>query len=209
MVISLPVTHCLQVEADESKTVSSSCDLKDSQNESVSTHTCGDASAGRTSSDEAENKAEVKRPQTDAQVPTKPPSENSRSGEPVSASASKREESPQKSCAEEKRDKSKEEPHGGNQEEGAEGQFRALVGFLSMFLSHNWFMFFLMNDVRAGPEPMVNLTFVKNDSYEKGTDLMVVNVYMKGICRETSRVLFREQDFTLIFQTRLESQLGV
>uniref|UniRef100_A0A4W4ESA3 ubiquitinyl hydrolase 1 n=1 Tax=Electrophorus electricus TaxID=8005 RepID=A0A4W4ESA3_ELEEL len=52
-----------------------------------------------------------------------------------------------------------------------------------------------------GPEPMVNLQFVKNDSYEKGTDLMVVNVYLKEICRKTSRVLFREQDFTLIFQT--------
>uniref|UniRef100_A0A8C2Z4H0 ubiquitinyl hydrolase 1 n=1 Tax=Cyclopterus lumpus TaxID=8103 RepID=A0A8C2Z4H0_CYCLU len=52
------------------------------------------------------------------------------------------------------------------------------------------------------PEPMVNLQFVKNDSYEKGTDLMVVNVYMKGICRESARVIFREQDFTLIFQTR-------
>lgn len=50
---------------------------------------------------------------------------------------------------------------------------------------------------------MVNLQFVKNDSYEKGTDLMVVNVYMKGICRDTARVIFREQDFTLIFQTRL------
>lgn len=49
---------------------------------------------------------------------------------------------------------------------------------------------------------MVNLSFVKNDSYEKGTDLMVVNVYLKEICREISRVLFREQDFTLIFQTR-------
>uniref|UniRef100_A0AAY4EGR7 ubiquitinyl hydrolase 1 n=1 Tax=Denticeps clupeoides TaxID=299321 RepID=A0AAY4EGR7_9TELE len=56
-------------------------------------------------------------------------------------------------------------------------------------------------------EPMVNLALVKNDSYEKGTDLMVVNVYMKGICRETSRVLFREQDFTLIFQTRWEKVL--
>uniref|UniRef100_A0A673LS46 ubiquitinyl hydrolase 1 n=1 Tax=Sinocyclocheilus rhinocerous TaxID=307959 RepID=A0A673LS46_9TELE len=54
----------------------------------------------------------------------------------------------------------------------------------------------------TGPEPMVNLKFVKNDSYEKGTDLMVVNVYMKEICRQTSRVLFREQDFTLVFQTR-------
>ncbi|XP_017342723.1 ubiquitin carboxyl-terminal hydrolase 19 isoform X2 [Ictalurus punctatus] len=52
-----------------------------------------------------------------------------------------------------------------------------------------------------GPEPMVNLSFVKNDWYEKGTDLMVVNVYLKEICREISRVLFREQDFTLIFQT--------
>uniref|UniRef100_A0A8C7R1M2 ubiquitinyl hydrolase 1 n=1 Tax=Oncorhynchus mykiss TaxID=8022 RepID=A0A8C7R1M2_ONCMY len=51
------------------------------------------------------------------------------------------------------------------------------------------------------PEPMVNLNFVKNDSYEKGTDLMVVNVYMKSICRETARVIFREQDFTLLFQT--------
>uniref|UniRef100_A0A673LSI9 ubiquitinyl hydrolase 1 n=1 Tax=Sinocyclocheilus rhinocerous TaxID=307959 RepID=A0A673LSI9_9TELE len=53
----------------------------------------------------------------------------------------------------------------------------------------------------SSPEPMVNLKFVKNDSYEKGTDLMVVNVYMKEICRQTSRVLFREQDFTLVFQT--------
>uniref|UniRef100_A0AAX7UW31 ubiquitinyl hydrolase 1 n=1 Tax=Astatotilapia calliptera TaxID=8154 RepID=A0AAX7UW31_ASTCA len=52
------------------------------------------------------------------------------------------------------------------------------------------------------PEPMVNLQYVKNDSYEKGTDLMVVNVYLKGICRDTARVIFREQDFTLIFQTR-------
>lgn len=49
---------------------------------------------------------------------------------------------------------------------------------------------------------MVNLQAMKNDSYEKGTDLMVVNVYVKGVCRETARVLFREQDFTLIFQTR-------
>ncbi|KAJ8257555.1 hypothetical protein GJAV_G00186880 [Gymnothorax javanicus] len=54
---------------------------------------------------------------------------------------------------------------------------------------------------QEAPEPMVNLKFVKNDSYEKGTDLMVVNVYMKGICRDTAKVLFREQDFTLIFQT--------
>ncbi|XP_047459365.1 ubiquitin carboxyl-terminal hydrolase 19 isoform X2 [Mugil cephalus] len=64
------------------------------------------------------------------------------------------------------------------------------------------------------PEPMVNLQLVKNDSYEKGTDLMVVNVYMKGICRDTAKVIFREQDFTLIFQTsdanflRLHSDCG-
>lgn len=49
---------------------------------------------------------------------------------------------------------------------------------------------------------MVNLPFVKNDSYEKGPDSVVVHVYVKEICRDTSRVLFREQDFTLIFQTR-------
>uniref|UniRef100_A0A672IRX8 ubiquitinyl hydrolase 1 n=1 Tax=Salarias fasciatus TaxID=181472 RepID=A0A672IRX8_SALFA len=54
---------------------------------------------------------------------------------------------------------------------------------------------------QEAPEPMVNLQAVKNDWYEKGTDLMVVNVYMKGICRDSARVLFREQDFTLIFQT--------
>ncbi|KAF7664762.1 hypothetical protein LDENG_00165470 [Lucifuga dentata] len=67
---------------------------------------------------------------------------------------------------------------------------------------------------QEAPEPMVNLQFVKNDSYEKGTDLMVVNVYMKGICRDTARVIFREQDFTLVFQTsdtnflRLHSDCG-
>uniref|UniRef100_A0A4W3K929 ubiquitinyl hydrolase 1 n=1 Tax=Callorhinchus milii TaxID=7868 RepID=A0A4W3K929_CALMI len=48
----------------------------------------------------------------------------------------------------------------------------------------------------------VNLSFVKYDSYEKGTDSMVVHVYVKEICKSTSKVLFREQDFTLIFQTR-------
>uniref|UniRef100_A0A8B9TIS6 Ubiquitin carboxyl-terminal hydrolase 19 n=1 Tax=Anas platyrhynchos TaxID=8839 RepID=A0A8B9TIS6_ANAPL len=51
------------------------------------------------------------------------------------------------------------------------------------------------------PEPIVNLTFVKNDSYEKGNDLVVVHVYVKEIHKETSKVLFREQDFTLVFQT--------
>lgn len=49
---------------------------------------------------------------------------------------------------------------------------------------------------------MVSLAFVKNDSYEKGPDSVVVHVYVKEIRRDTSRVLFREQDFTLIFQTR-------
>ena len=52
------------------------------------------------------------------------------------------------------------------------------------------------------PESTVNLAFVKNDSYEKGPDSVVVHVYVKEIRRDTSRVLFREQDFTLIFQTR-------
>ncbi|KAM6924417.1 ubiquitin carboxyl-terminal hydrolase 19 [Xenentodon cancila] len=67
---------------------------------------------------------------------------------------------------------------------------------------------------QEAPEPMFNLQLVKNDSYEKGTDLMVVNVYVKGICRDTARVIFREQDFTLIFQTsdlnflRLHSDCG-
>ncbi|KAG8557256.1 hypothetical protein GDO81_018384 [Engystomops pustulosus] len=50
-------------------------------------------------------------------------------------------------------------------------------------------------------EPYVNLTFVKNDYYEKGNDVVVVHVYVKEISKPTSRVLFREQDFTLIFQT--------
>uniref|UniRef100_A0A670YYG1 ubiquitinyl hydrolase 1 n=1 Tax=Pseudonaja textilis TaxID=8673 RepID=A0A670YYG1_PSETE len=51
------------------------------------------------------------------------------------------------------------------------------------------------------PEPIVNLTFVKNDSYEKGNDSMVVHVYVKEIHKEMSSVHFREQDFTLMFQT--------
>ncbi|XP_043407949.1 ubiquitin carboxyl-terminal hydrolase 19 isoform X3 [Chelonia mydas] len=51
------------------------------------------------------------------------------------------------------------------------------------------------------PEPMVSLTLVKNDSYEKGSDSVVVHIYVKEIHRETSKVLFREQDFTLVFRT--------
>uniref|UniRef100_A0A8C1CZT5 ubiquitinyl hydrolase 1 n=1 Tax=Cyprinus carpio carpio TaxID=630221 RepID=A0A8C1CZT5_CYPCA len=65
--------------------------------------------------------------------------------------------------------------------------------------AHSFPLFF--SSCPSSFQPMVNLKFVKNDSYEKGTDLMVVNVYMKELCRQTSRVLFREQDFTLIFQT--------
>ncbi|XP_074861714.1 ubiquitin carboxyl-terminal hydrolase 19 isoform X1 [Carettochelys insculpta] len=51
------------------------------------------------------------------------------------------------------------------------------------------------------PEAVVSLSLVKNDSYEKGSDSVVVHVYVKEIHRESSRVLFREQDFTLVFQT--------
>lgn len=51
-------------------------------------------------------------------------------------------------------------------------------------------------------EPVVDVQHVKNDWYEKGADLMVVSVYMKGISRDAARVIFREQDFTLFFQTR-------
>lgn len=58
------------------------------------------------------------------------------------------------------------------------------------------------------PEPFVSLSFVKNDSYEKGNDLVVVHVYVKEIHKETSKVLFREQDFTLVFQTRYMPQDG-
>ncbi|XP_030624378.1 ubiquitin carboxyl-terminal hydrolase 19 [Chanos chanos] len=118
------------------------------------------------------------RTESDAEIKAYPevtkvqPSHPLGSGEPFPTAVPKEQGSLIKSrTEEEKRDKSKEEPQGKSQEE------------------------------EEGPEPMVNLKFVKNDSYEKGTDLMVVNVYVKGICRETARVLFREQDFTLIFQT--------
>ncbi|XP_051516080.1 ubiquitin carboxyl-terminal hydrolase 19-like isoform X3 [Myxocyprinus asiaticus] len=172
---SRPTSHS-QVEVDESKILSQFCNPKVAQQENSSSlmreHTSGDACAERIASEERENRKEVKKPEAAAQVPKMLPPHNLGSGEPISTTASKREDFPQKSCTEEKRDKSKEEPHGGNQEEDTEG-----------------------------PEPMVNLKLVKNDSYEKGTDLMVVNIYVKEICRETSRVLFREQDFTLIFQT--------
>ncbi|XP_063797176.1 ubiquitin carboxyl-terminal hydrolase 19 isoform X3 [Pseudophryne corroboree] len=58
-----------------------------------------------------------------------------------------------------------------------------------------------LEDTPEDLEPYVNLTFVKNDHYEKGNDVVVVHVYVKEICKQTSRVLFREQDFTLIFRT--------
>lgn len=66
----------------------------------------------------------------------------------------------------------------------------------------------LSHGLNIDPESMVNLAFVKNDSYEKGPDSVVVHVYVKEICRDTSRVLFREQDFTLIFQTRCVTGAG-
>lgn len=66
----------------------------------------------------------------------------------------------------------------------------------------------LSHGLNIEPESMVNLAFVKNDSYEKGPDSVVVHVYVKEICRDTSRVLFREQDFTLIFQTRCVAVAG-
>ncbi|XP_069062290.1 ubiquitin carboxyl-terminal hydrolase 19 isoform X2 [Pleurodeles waltl] len=50
-------------------------------------------------------------------------------------------------------------------------------------------------------DPIVNLTQVKNDHYEKGTDEVVVHVYVKEICKQMSKVHFRDQDFTLLFQT--------
>ncbi|KAM8930802.1 ubiquitin carboxyl-terminal hydrolase 19 [Pelodytes ibericus] len=59
----------------------------------------------------------------------------------------------------------------------------------------------VLEDPTEDLEPIVNLTFVKNDFYEKGNDVVVVHVYVKEICKETSKVLFREQDFTLVFQT--------
>lgn len=66
----------------------------------------------------------------------------------------------------------------------------------------------LSHGLNLEPESMVNLAFVKNDSYEKGPDSVVVHVYVKEIRRDTSRVLFREQDFTLIFQTRCVAEAG-
>ena len=45
---------------------------------------------------------------------------------------------------------------------------------------------------------MVNPGFIKNDSYEKGPDSLVVLVYLQEICRDISAVLFCKQDLTLI-----------
>ncbi|KAM9429933.1 ubiquitin carboxyl-terminal hydrolase 19 isoform 42-T42 [Salvelinus alpinus] len=131
-----------------------------------------------------ESSTVVRKSKDEADQATLTPTQQSGSGEPVTATPSKQAEFTS-STEEEKKDQSKEEPLEIKQLE------------------------------EAVPEPMVNLNFVKNDSYEKGTDLMVVNVYMKSICRETARVIFREQDFTLLFQTsdaiflRLHADCGV
>uniref|UniRef100_A0A4W5Q774 ubiquitinyl hydrolase 1 n=1 Tax=Hucho hucho TaxID=62062 RepID=A0A4W5Q774_9TELE len=139
----------------------------------VSSHKAED-STNRTErqgeAERTESSTVVRKSQDEADQATLTPTQQSGSGEPVTATPSKQAEFTS-STEEEKKDQSKEEPLEIKQLE------------------------------EAVPEPMVNLNFVKNDSYEKGTDLMVVNVYMKSICRETARVIFREQDFTLIFQT--------
>ncbi|KAM9429937.1 ubiquitin carboxyl-terminal hydrolase 19 isoform 45-T46 [Salvelinus alpinus] len=130
-----------------------------------------------------ESSTVVRKSKDEADQATLTPTQQSGSGEPVTATPSKQAEFTS-STEEEKKDQSKEEP-------------------------------LEIKQLEEVPEPMVNLNFVKNDSYEKGTDLMVVNVYMKSICRETARVIFREQDFTLLFQTsdaiflRLHADCGV
>ncbi|XP_071205203.1 ubiquitin carboxyl-terminal hydrolase 19-like isoform X13 [Salvelinus alpinus] len=110
--------------------------------------------------------------EADQATETLTPTIQSGSGKPVTATDTKQAESPNSSSS------TQEEKRDRSKEEPLE-----------------------MKQEEAVPEPMVNLKLLKNDSYEKGTDLMVVNVYMKGIFRETARVIFREQDFTLIFQT--------
>lgn len=126
--LSHPVVHplcCLQVEADDSKTVSSVCEPKVTHQERSSSPM--KTNSEKIASDETGNRKEEKKPpQADTQIPKVLPSHESGSGEPVSTS-SKREESPQKSCTEEKRDKSKEEPHGGSHEQDTEGQLRTFV----------------------------------------------------------------------------------
>uniref|UniRef100_A0A669CM98 ubiquitinyl hydrolase 1 n=1 Tax=Oreochromis niloticus TaxID=8128 RepID=A0A669CM98_ORENI len=103
------------------------------------------------------------------------------------------------------------ETRGSGQKQGAEAAASTLTNKTQDLVPHTLNTF---PGIILAPEPMVNLQYVKNDSYEKGTDLMVVNVYLKGICRDTARVIFREQDFTLIFQTsdvsflRLHSDCG-
>uniref|UniRef100_A0A4W5Q7K1 ubiquitinyl hydrolase 1 n=1 Tax=Hucho hucho TaxID=62062 RepID=A0A4W5Q7K1_9TELE len=141
---------------------------------SINRHHKAEDSTNRTErqgeAERTESSTVVRKSQDEADQATLTPTQQSGSGEPVTATPSKQAEFTS-STEEEKKDQSKEEPLEIKQLE------------------------------EAVPEPMVNLNFVKNDSYEKGTDLMVVNVYMKSICRETARVIFREQDFTLIFQT--------
>lgn len=124
--LSHPVVRvlcCLQVEADENKTLSSVCELKVAQEESSPPMK---TQIVKLASDERENRKDEKKPQADAQIPKILPSHDLISEGPVST-ASKREESPQKSCTEEKRDKSKEDPHGVSQEEDTDGQLRTIV----------------------------------------------------------------------------------
>ncbi|XP_035596633.1 ubiquitin carboxyl-terminal hydrolase 19 isoform X1 [Oncorhynchus keta] len=147
-----------------SATVSSAVSSHKAEDSTNRTERQGEAEAERT-----ESSTVVRKSKDGADQATLTPTQQSGSGEPVTATPSKQAEFTS-STEEEKKDQSKEEP-------------------------------LEIKQLEAVPEPMVNLNFVKNDSYEKGTDLMVVNVYMKSICRETARVIFREQDFTLLFQT--------
>ncbi len=116
------VLCCLQVEADENKTVSSVSELKVVEEESSPPMK---TQIGKVTSDEQENRKDEKKPQADAQIPKMLPSHDLVSEGPVST-ASMREESPQKSCTEEKRDQSKEDPLGGSQED-TDGQLRTIV----------------------------------------------------------------------------------
>ncbi|XP_055748244.1 ubiquitin carboxyl-terminal hydrolase 19 isoform X11 [Salvelinus fontinalis] len=164
-------------ERTPSATVSSAVSSHKAENSTNGTERQGEA-------ERTESSTVLRKSKDEADQATLTPTQQSGSGEPVTATPSKQAEFTS-STEEEKKDQSKEEPLEIKQLE------------------------------EAVPEPMVNLNFVKNDSYEKGTDLMVVNVYMKSICRETARVIFREQDFTLLFQTsdaiflRLHADCGV
>ena len=51
------------------------------------------------------------------------------------------------------------------------------------------------------PESMVNPGFIKNDSYEKGPDSLVVLVYLKEICRDISAVSSASRTWHLLVHT--------